>query len=123
MLKRQLLKGLLENTSLKLLGPGRSGSVLRMASSCCVSLGNPLDLSGLQAPPVQVRGVDQVISRLLWPMVFSLDRPPALTAPLCPEAGLRAPEKVLFPVLQPRAEASSPPPSLSPHLEASALER
>lgn len=89
--------------------PEIPGSVLRMAPSCCVTVGKPIDLSGLQTP-IQVRGMDQVIS---FGSCFS--------ASLCPEARLSAPRKDLFPVILPRVEVS--PQLISAlHLEASGLE-
>lgn len=106
MLKRLLFTGTLAHTSLKLLGPRRPGSVLRMAPSCSVALGKPLDLSGLQAPPVQVRGVDQVTSFGPWSSAGG-------AVPLCPEARLSAPRKVVFSVIGPEWKSLAHSPSLS----------
>lgn len=75
--------------------------------SFCMNLGKPLDFSGLQCPPAQVRGVDPGISGLFWPVMFSPDSPPALGAPLCPEARLGAQRGFCFLLFTPEPKPAA----------------
>ena len=86
-----------------------------------MNVGKPLDFSGLQSPSAQVRGCGPTgISGLFWPVIFSLDSPPALGAPLCPEARLSAQRGFCFlpftPELKPAAHSALSAPTWE-HLE------
>lgn len=85
-----------------------------------MNLGRPVDFSGPQSPPAQVRGVDPGIPGLSWPVMFSPDRPP----PWAPHSALRpgsVPREGSVLTVHPRAEASSPQRAVSPHLGASGV--
>lgn len=85
-----------------------------------MNLGKPVDFSGPQSPPAQVRGVDPGIPGLSWPVMFSPDRPP----PWAPHSALRpgsVPREGSVLTVHPRAEASSPQRAVSPHLGASGV--
>ena len=71
-------------------------------SSCSVTLGNPTDLSGHPASPVQVRGIGQQISS--GPVSQKMGQAHSALRPI------GTPRKVFFLVILPRVEVSSPQP-------------